>query len=91
MTKKEFVSRIQTAMDCTTAQAEKTLESISYIMWVELLGGGEVPLPGLGKLKASKVKPRTGRNPRTGEAISLPASLRVSFGPGKYLKEALKN
>ena len=60
-------------------------------MWPprNLLDGGEISLPGLGKLKVKETSARTGRNPRTGERIDIPASRKVVFTPGKEFKEAL--
>ena len=56
----------------------------------ELLGGGEIPLPGLGKLKSKDVAARKGRNPRTGETLDIPAHKAVTFTACKDLKEAMK-
>ena len=67
------------------------LETLCDIMAAELLNaGGEISLPGLGKLKTVRQGTRTGRNPRTGEQISIPARRQVKFVPGKSLSEALK-
>lgn len=65
-------------------------DSLCDVMAAELLGGGEVPLPGIGKLKAKKTAARKGRNPRTGESVDIPAGKRVRFVACKELKEALK-
>ena len=66
------------------------LKSLCEVATAELLGGGEVPLPGLGKLKVRETAAREGRNPRTGETLHIPAGKKVVFVPGKDLKEALK-
>lgn len=69
---------------------EKALQAFCSVAAAELLAGGEVSLPGLGKLKVKETNARTGRNPRTGEAIEIPAGRRkVVFSPGKDFKEAL--
>lgn len=49
----------------------------------------EAVLPGLGKLKTSLKAARTGRNPKTGEAVVIPERLAVKFAPAKALKDAL--
>ena len=67
---------------------EKALQSFCSVAAAELLAGGEVSLPGLGKLKVRTTNARTGRNPRTGEAIDIPAGRKVVFTPGKDFKEA---
>lgn len=69
---------------------ENTYNALCSVMAAELLGGGEVPLSGIGKLKAKKTEARKGRNPRTGVEITIPAGMRVAFVPCKEMKEALK-
>lgn len=69
---------------------EDTYNALCSVMVAELLDGGEVPLKGLGKLKAKKTAVRKGRNPRTGAEITIPAGMRVTFVPNKELKDALK-
>ena len=70
---------------------ENTFAAMCKVFQAELLGGGEVPLPGVGKLKEKATAARKGRNPQTGESIDIPAGQRVTFSPSKELKEALKN
>lgn len=68
------------------------LETLCDIMAAELLNaGGEISLPGLGKLKTVRQGTRTGRNPRTGQAINVPARNKIKFLPGKDFAEALKS
>lgn len=50
---------------------------------------GEIPLPGLGKLKADVRAARSGRNPATGAEIEIPAKNVVKFVAAKALKDAL--
>lgn len=92
MTKAELISKWHEVAPSfkSASEAEAALASLCSIVAAELLGGGETPLPGLGKLKVKKTKARTGRNPRTGEAISIAAGQRVVFSPCKELKDALK-
>lgn len=66
------------------------LESLCDVAAAELLGGGSVSLPGLGKLKIKTCAARTGRNPRTGEQLEIPAGKKVCFMASKSLKDALK-
>ena len=73
----------------TQADMETAFHALCRVASAELLDGGEVSLPGLGKLKTKDVPARQGRNPRTGVAIALPASRKVVFSMGKELKEAL--
>ena len=54
-------------------------------------GGGDVPLPKLGKLKSKDVAARTARNPRTGEKIDVPAGRKICFAACSELRDALKD
>ena len=52
-------------------------------------GGAEVALAGFGKFKVTERPERQGRNPATGEAITVAASRKMVFTPAKQLREAL--
>lgn len=69
---------------------ENTFKAICSVIAAELLGGGEISLPGVGKLKVKETAARKGRNPKTGEAIDIPARNKVVFAACKELKEAMK-
>ena len=56
----------------------------------ELIGGGEIGIQGVGKLKVKKTSARKGRNPRTGEYLEIAGGRKVVFVPGRDFKEALK-
>ena len=68
---------------------DSALAAFCDVAAAELVDGGEISLPGLGKLKVKETSARTGRNPRTGERIDIPASRKIVFTPGKEFKEAL--
>lgn len=90
MTKKDLVAKIAEDTGHTKADVEKILDSLGSVAAAELLGNGEVPLPGLGKLKAKARKARMGTNPKTKEPVQIAASTVVKFAVGKELKDALK-
>lgn len=97
MTRKDLLEKIGEALQANveTKHISKTaaghvLEALGSVAAAELLGGGEVPLPGLGKLKAKKMPAKTGRNPKTGAALEIPERMGVKFSAAKELKEALK-
>lgn len=54
-----------------------------------LVRGEKVVITGFGSFEPVERKGRKGRNPRTGEAVEIAASVGVKFKPGKVLKEAL--
>ena len=66
------------ALDAALSAVRKTLQK-----------GGTVSLVGFGTFSVSKRAARTGRNPRTGEAIKIKAAKVPKFTAGKALKEAL--
>lgn len=90
MTKAELIAMVAEATKSKKSDVERIVSSLGDVAAAELLGGGEVSLPGLGKLKAHQCKARTGRNPRTGKPIDIPAKTAVRFTVGKALKTALK-
>lgn len=89
MTKVELTKLYAEATGLPATQAKDDLDKLGDIMTAELLGSGEVPLPGIGKLCVKSVAARTARNPKTGEAIVVPARKKVFLRVGKELKESL--
>lgn len=72
--------------------AAKTLDIVNGFLagiGAAVAKGEEVSLPGLGKFKVKDTVARTGRNPRTGEAMEIAAGKKVSFTPAKGLKDRL--
>lgn len=90
MTKAELIKMYAEATQQPMGQAKECLERLGDIMAAELLGGGHVPLPGIGRLITKQRAARQGRNPRTGAAVTIPASRVVLLRVGKDLKAALK-
>ena len=94
MNKAEFLNEIYKAHGGELPAkyiVENTFNAMCAVMAAELLGGGEIPLPGVGKLKSKKVAARKGRNPKTGKVIDISARSKVAFAACKELKEAMKS
>jgi Bacterial nucleoid DNA-binding protein len=89
MTKADLVDSIAKKTGITKAAAEKSL--VAFLDSVEsvLKNEGKLTLTGFGTFVVESRKARTGRNPRTGEAIKIPASKVVKFRPGKTLKDSV--
>lgn len=88
MTKSELVKSLAGNAGITNAQAESVLNDLAAQAHEAVSAGGEFSLPEIGKLKVAETAARTGRNPKTGESIEVPAGRRVKFRPSKSLKEA---
>lgn len=96
MTRQELIHAVEQAMrsahpewDVSAVLVKTILETMGDVAAAELLGGGEVPLPKLGKLKVREMAAREGHNPITGEVITIPAHKKAAFFAGKDLKEAM--
>ena len=94
MKKDDLISQAREAMRFKYGRSlngkdmETAFVAFCDVIAAELLGGGEVSLPGMGKLKVKETHARTGRNPRTGEVINIPAGKKVVFSPSKEFKES---
>ena len=90
MTKADLIERIANQVGLSKATAAKTFESITEEIKKSLKKGKKVTLVGFGTFSVSKRKARKGRNPRTGETISIKATKVAKFSAGKALKDAVK-
>ncbi len=88
MTKKEIIDEIQDQLDMTRKEAEGVLETALEIIKEELEQGREVMISGFGKWSVLMKKPRRGRNPHTGEVITITGRKVVSFKVSPKLKQA---
>ena len=88
MNKVELLKTFQEATQLPANQAKEYLERFGDIAAAELIGGGEVPIPGVGKLVIKKRAARKGRNPKTGEALDIPAKRVLGVSLGKEFRES---
>ncbi|MGL4307455.1 HU family DNA-binding protein [Cetobacterium sp. SF1] len=90
MTKKEFIDLFQAKSGLETkTQTEKVLTAMLESLEEVLVKGEEVSFLGFGKFEVVEKAARTGRNPKTGEEIAIPAKKAAKFKPGKALSEKL--
>ncbi len=87
--KTELIEHIAKNADISKAAATRALESTIGAIRTTLKKGGSVSLVGFGTFAVGKRAARTGRNPRTGDAIKIKAAKIPKFRPGKALKDAL--
>lgn len=90
MNKASIVDKVHEVLGGTKAQAERAVDVMIDSVVDGLKKGNEVSIAGLG-IFSTKMRPaRQGRNPRTGESISIPAMRVPKFRPSKTLKDAVK-
>ena len=73
----------------TAREVEAVVASIFGAITQKLASGGRVELRGFGAFSAREREARTGRNPRTGEAVEVSAKRVPYFKPGKEMRERL--
>ena len=91
MNKGEFVKHIANKNNITQDEATNMIDMFTSSVTSALSEGNEVSLVGFGNFSVSHRKATTGRNPRTGESIQIPASKRPKFTVGKALKDSVNN
>ena len=89
MNKSELIKHIATTAGLTQAHATAALQAVETGVIDTLANGGEVALVGFGTFSVTAKAARTGRNPKTGEAIQIAAKKVPTFKAGKALKEAV--
>lgn len=89
MNKTELIDHIADSADISKAAATRALDSLIGAVKTTLKKNGSVTLVGFGTFSVGKRAARTGRNPRTGEAIKIKAAKVPKFKPGKALKDAI--
>jgi DNA-binding protein HU-beta len=89
MNKQELIGAVAESAGLTRADATKAVESVFDSISAALKKGDEVRLVGFGTFSVSKRKASTGRNPRTGEPMSIAASSQPKFKAGKGLKDSV--
>lgn len=89
MNKQELIGSVAETTGLTRSDAGKAVESVFDSISAALKKGDEVRLVGFGTFSVSKRKASTGRNPRTGEPMSISASTQPKFKAGKGLKDAV--
>jgi integration host factor subunit beta len=91
MTKAELVEDVARAAELTKKDAERLVE-IVFESIIETLNQGEkIELRGFGSFRVRERGARRGRNPKTGDPVSIPAKRVPYFKPGKELKELIND
>lgn len=85
MTKKELVNSIASKTGMTKVDSNRALIAVFASMTEALKEGERISIPGFGSFYVNERRARQGRNPRTGEAITIKAKKVVKFKPGNTL------
>jgi len=90
MTKKDIVLRIADQTNLKQIEIKKVVQATFDCILEALERGEKIELRNFGVFKIKQRKPRTGRNPRTGEVVPVPARKSVVFRPGLEMKKRIK-
>jgi nucleoid DNA-binding protein len=88
MNKAQLVEKVA-EKTCTKKEAQEAVETILEAIKGSLKKKEPVTIAGFGTFKVKERKARTGRNPKTGETIQIPAKKTVGFRASKELKSIL--
>jgi len=89
MNKAELINAVAVSADISKKEAEAVISATLAAITDALKEGDKVQLVGFGSFEVKKRNARTGRNPKTKEAIEIPASKVPVFKAGKALKDAI--
>jgi DNA-binding protein HU-beta len=89
MNKQDLISAVAESSGLSKNDATKAVEGVFDAITGALKKGDEVRLVGFGTFSVSQRKASTGRNPRTGETMTIKASAQPKFKAGKGLKDAV--
>ncbi|MBN8521292.1 MAG: HU family DNA-binding protein [Alphaproteobacteria bacterium] len=89
MNKAELIDYVAEQCDLPKAKAQEAVDAVFEGITKTLKKGDDARFVGFGTFSVSKRAATTGRNPRTGESIKIPASKNAKFKAGKELKDAV--
>jgi DNA-binding protein HU-beta len=84
--KSELQQSVAEKAGLNKAQAGRAVDAVLDAITEALSSGEEVRLTGFGNFRVTQTAARTGRNPRTGESLNIPAGKRPTFTAGSRLK-----
>ena len=87
MNKTELIATVAEKIGSSRKDAELAVSAVLEVIGDELAAGGRVQLVGFGAFETKHREPRVGRNPKTKDAVQIPASTVPVFKAGKALKE----
>ncbi len=91
MTKADLIDDVSATIEMTRKDSEVIVETIFDSIVKSLRSGGKIEIRGFGSFRARQRKPRTGRNPKTGARVDVPAKKIPYFKPSKELKDLVNS
>jgi DNA-binding protein HU-beta len=89
--KSELIDKVASQASLTKSDAEKAVNAFIGVIESVVATGNKVTLPGFGAWSRTARAARTGRNPRTGEPVQIPASNAVKFSVGADFKKKVNS
>ena len=90
MNKMELVAAMAEKAEMSKKDVEKALKAFTDVVAEELKKGEKIQLVGFGTFEAVERAERKGKNPQTGEELTIPACTVPKFKAGQSLKDAVK-
>ena len=87
MNKTELIAAVAEKAEISKKDAEKAVKAFTDVVSEELVNGGKIQLVGFGTFEVSERPAIEGRNPRTGETMTIAATKTPKFKVGKALKD----
>jgi integration host factor subunit alpha len=91
MTKIDIINSVYENLDISKKDSVRIVESVFEIIKTELDKGKAVKISGFGRWTVKAKKKRKGRNPQTGEALTIDARRVVTFKPSSTLRDAVQS
>jgi DNA-binding protein HU-beta len=85
----DLIERVAAEHGVAKDHARRIIDSTFAAITAAAVSGEEIALAGFGRFKVADKPERQGRNPATGEAITIAAARKLSFSPAKPLRDAL--
>lgn len=89
MNKTELIAAVAEKAELSKKDAEKAIKAFTDVVSDELVKGEKIQLVGFGTFEVSERAAREGRNPQTGETMTIAASKAPKFKAGKALKDMI--
>lgn len=89
MTKADLIDEVSRAVEMTRKDSESIVDTIFDSIVRALRNSEKIEIRGFGSFRTRQRKPRTGRNPKTGDKVDVPAKTIPYFKPSKELKDLI--